>query len=381
MITPNLTYIYDRMKRGTAKKAASVELRITYGREQVYISTGVKCLPKQWRHGMVVGREDCFEMNNTLNQLMVKVRGIVNALLMAGNFELKAVKARLEREKMEQQTFIDYCKKRAKARCGANRESTLRRYMVFLDWFERWGKIRLFSDVTEAKVKEMENDLKKKGMKTVSRYSNYHKFLKAFCIDALGDGLIQTNPYVRLKIEKSDSNGLERYLLPEELHKIEACELPTECLERVRDLFVFQTYTCLSYTDMSDFDEKRIKTICGAKVYTARRNKTGQEFSFVLLKPALAVLEKYKGKLPMISNVKYNLYLKAIAQHAGIDKPISTHWARHTGATLLLNDGKVPMEVVSKILGHSTTRETEKVYAKLLDRTIAEAMKAYDAKL
>jgi site-specific recombinase XerD len=79
--------------------------------------------------------------------------------------------------------------------------------------------------------------------------------------------------------------------------------------------------------------------------------------------------------------VKYNEYLKLVAQAANIDKPISTHWARHTGATILLNDGGVDMEVVSHILGHNSTKQTRKTYAKLLDKTIVTAMSKAERKL
>lgn len=70
----------------------------------------------------------------------------------------------------------------------------------------------------------------------------------------------------------------------------------------------------------------------------------------------------------------YNQYLKVIAQAAGIDKPVSTHYARHTGATLLLNEG-IDMRIISKICGHSSTKITEQVYAKLLDETVVDAIK------
>ena len=75
----------------------------------------------------------------------------------------------------------------------------------------------------------------------------------------------------------------------------------------------------------------------------------------------------------VITNQKYNIALKKLAAVAGIDKPLSTNWARHTGATLLLNAG-VPMQIVSKILGHSSTKMTERVYAKLLDKTVVDAV-------
>ena len=82
---------------------------------------------------------------------------------------------------------------------------------------------------------------------------------------------------------------------------------------------------------------------------------------------------KYEGKLPIISNPKYNEYLKVVAQVAHIDKPISSHWARHTGATLLLNEG-IDMKIVSKICGHSSIKITEQIYAKLLDETVVDAV-------
>ena len=151
-------------------------------------------------------------------------------------------------------------------------------------------------------------------------------------------------------------------------------DLPTDSLQRVRDLFVFQTYTCLAYVDLAAFDVSKIQTVKGKKVYIGKRGKTKESFTIPLLKPALDILKKYNNRLPIISNVKYNEFLKAIAQHAGIDKPLSTHWARHTGATLLLNQGGLDMKVVAKICGHSSTKITEQVYAKLLDETVVEAV-------
>jgi site-specific recombinase XerD len=108
-------------------------------------------------------------------------------------------------------------------------------------------------------------------------------------------------------------------------------------------------------------------------MYVGRRGKTRQEYTFLLLPQALAILDKYNYQLPIMSNQKYNEYIKVLAVMAGINKPVSSHWARHTGATMLLNSG-VGMEVVSKVLGHSTTRITRQIYAKLLDDTIADEM-------
>ena len=105
----------------------------------------------------------------------------------------------------------------------------------------------------------------------------------------------------------------------------------------------------------------------------SKRKKTNISFTVPLLQPSLDILHKYHGKLPIISNEKYNEYLKIVANAAGINKPITSHWARHTGATLLLNAG-VDMQIVSKICGHSSTKITEQIYAKLLDETIIKAI-------
>jgi integrase len=118
----------------------------------------------------------------------------------------------------------------------------------------------------------------------------------------------------------------------------------------------------------------------GQMVYRSNRVKTDKPFMFVLLKPALKILQKYNYKLPIISNVKYNDYLKAAVKYAKIDKRVTTHWARHTGATMYLNEGRVDINTISKILG-DTLRETERTYAKLMDKSIVESMVGYQKKL
>lgn len=151
---------------------------------------------------------------------------------------------------------------------------------------------------------------------------------------------LSKNPYDWININKDKSRtGIDKYLTFEEFKKIKESPMPTLCLEKVRDLFVFQTYTCLRYSDLAAFDSNRIQKINGMPVYLGDSIKTTKRFTIPLLTPAIEILNKYNGKLPIISNVKYNLYLKNVAQAAGIDKALSTHWARHTGATMLLNEG------------------------------------------
>jgi integrase len=136
----------------------------------------------------------------------------------------------------------------------------------------------------------------------------------------------------------------------------------------VRDLFVFAANTALSYCDLSSLRREDIQ-IDGEVMYLKKkRGKTGVTYILPLNDTAINLLRKYDYELPVISNQRYNSYLKEIADICGIRKTLTTHLARHTAATLMLNAG-IAIEVVSKILGHSNTKMTQH-YAKLLDKTV-----------
>lgn len=379
--SPILNFVYDRKGVGTVKREAPVELRVYYNRQQKYIATGVKLLPRQWQGGFVKNRPDAEAIREILENLMVKVRDAIVEMQKEGHIDLSEIPNRIGMNNNQNRSFINYIEERSKVRKYGKSKDSQERYNRFLKFFKSWGKIKFFTDINEVNIILMDEDLAAKGMKDSSKWNNYHRFLNSFILDAIEEGLLQKNPYKRIQIEKDKSNGgIGKYLTMEEFNRVRNLHLTIPHLERVRDLFVFQTYTCLSYTDLAHFDADKIQTLNGKKIYIGKRGKTKQEFTFLLLKPALDILRKYNGKLPIISNVKYNEYLKVISMAAKIDKPVSSHWARHTGATLLLNEG-VEMKIVSKICGHSSTRITEQVYAKLLDETVIDKMAEFEKQI
>lgn len=374
MRLPMLSFVYDRKKVGNSRHAATVELRVNYDGRSKYMSTGVRLFPKEWHSGMVTNRPDAMELNKVLANMQREVISVMNDMMNEGMMSIMEIPSRLERLHNSGMSLWDFCEQRIEVRRYGRVKDTGERYDRFMRFFKKWGRIKTFADITDRNVLLMDEELKKKGLADSSKWNNYHRILNSFIIDAISAGLMKRNPYQWVHINKDKgSKGLHKYLTPEELARIERVKMPSESLNRVRDLFVFQTYTCLSYKDMAAFDFAKCTDYGGHKVYTGRRGKTGQEFTFVLLTSAMRILERYGGTLPVICNVKYNQYLKVVAQMAGIDKPISSHWARHTGATILLNEG-VDMETVAKILGHSSTRITRQVYAKLLDDTVARKM-------
>lgn len=379
--TPLLEFVYNRRKTATASKEAAVELRATYERRQKYMSTGIRLLPKHWHRGTVVNRVDAIQINQTLDKLMIDVRKVILEMMEEGIIDIFDIPERLRRLRAGDLSFIDFSKQRMEVRKYGKATDSKQRYERFFKVFENWGKIKEFDDITDDNIIAFDLYLANKGMKNYSKWQNYHRFLNSFIIDAVDAGLLRRNPYRWVRIEKEKaSHGLSKCLTPEEFQSIREVTLHTDSMKRIRDLFVFQTYTCLAYTDLIAFDSKNIQEVKGKKVYIGKRGKTKESFTIPLLDPALEILAKYKNNLPIISNVKYNEYLKVLAQAAKIDKPLSSHWARHTGATLLLNNG-VSMQIVSRICGHSSTKITEQVYAKLLDETVVDAVSDIEDKL
>ena len=371
---PQVTFIYNRYKTASPTRKAAVEIRITHNSKQRYISTGIMLYPNQWKNGSIVNCPDIVYISKILDKLISDVRKVIFDMIDSNTLDISSIPQRLQKLREQDQTFLEFCEKRAHVRQYGKSDDNKGRYTRFLKRFKEWGRIVHFNDITEENIIAYDRYLKSKGLKDTSKWNGYHRFLNSFILDSIDAGFVRKNPYKWLHIEKgSDTDALNRHLTPEEFKRLRKAKVPSKSLERVRDLFIFQVYTCLSYSDLKDFDSSLIKEVKGMKVYTGHRHKTGRGFTIPLLKPAWDILVKYDQKLPVISNIKYNYYLKVVAQCAKIDKPVSSHWARHTGATMLLNDG-VDMQIISKICGHSSTRITEQIYAKLLDETVVDAV-------
>lgn len=375
---PQIHLVFDRYKKATLTKKASIEVRITYNYKQKYISTGIQLYQNQWKNGKIVNCTDALKISEILDRILSNIRSVLLAMVSSGSIDIFSIPDKLQEEELKKVSFLDFCYQRAEVRKYGKKEDTQERYDRFLRLFTEWGGITNYPDITESSIILYDNYLRSTGMKTYSRWNNYHRFLNSFIMDAIEAGYLRRNPYKWVNIERGrHTNGIGKYLTPEEFRILKHKDMPTRKLEKVRDTFVFQTYTCFSYTDLRAFDAKLVQEVNGMKVYIGSRNKTSKPFTIPILSPAWDILNKYEGKLPIISNVKYNEYLKLVAQASGIDKPVSSHWARHTGATLLLNEG-VSMNIVSKICGHSSIKITEQIYAKLLDETVVNAVSGLD---
>lgn len=208
--------------------------------------------------------------------------------------------------------------------------------------------------------------------------SNFRKIVN-ICIRK---GWLQKDPFLGFKMSKHEVD--RDFLTEDELRAISSKDFGTERLSHVRDIFIFSCFTGLAYADVQKLKRSEIGLgVDGDYWIFTSRQKTETKSRIPLLPLAAAIIKKYKdypvcvqsGRiLPVLSNQKMNAYLKEIADVCKIHKNLTFHMARHTFATTVTLSNGVPMESVSKMLGHKNLKTTQH-YAKILDRKVSEDMK------
>ncbi|WP_431472006.1 site-specific integrase [Nonlabens sp. SCSIO 43208] len=194
---------------------------------------------------------------------------------------------------------------------------------------------------------------------------------------------IDKDPFVRWKMTYDKTN--REFLSEQELKKLENKVFISERLDRVRDLFVFSSYTGISYVDIMNLTPNHLVLgIDGGNWIMTKRQKTNTTVKVPLLGQALDIVNKYKDHpvtavnnslLPVLTNEKLNMFLKEVANFVGINKNLTFHMARHTFATTVTLSNGVPIETVSKLLGHSKIATTQ-IYARVLENKVSADMNA-----
>lgn len=220
---------------------------------------------------------------------------------------------------------------------------------------------------------------------TAIKYLTNFKKIMRIC---LGNGWIDKDPFINYRFHLKE---VEREILLE--HEIQAIadkEFATSRLDQVRDVFLFCCFTGLAYSDVKKLTRDHVIIgIDGERWIKVNRTKTDTRSSIPILPMAQAILDKYanhpkcsadKTLLPVNSNQKMNDYLKEIAAVCEIEKNITFHIARHSFATTVTLQNDVPIESVSKMLGHKSIRTTQH-YAKVLDKKVSSDMQLLKEKL
>ncbi len=265
-------------------------------------------------------------------------------------------------------------------------ETSLKHTKDFLQWKYRVSDIDI-EKIDHAFITEYEFYLcteRKCANNTAVKYiKNFHKIINI----CLANGWLTKDPFANYKAKVKEV--IREFLTEQEIQSLMEKEFVSERLELVRDIFVFSCFTGLAYIDVKQLSKDNIVLgIDGDKWINKNRQKTDTNSKIPLLPTAQYILDKYANHpvcvnedklLPIFSNQKMNAYLKEIATVCGINKELTFHIARHTFATTVTLSNGVPIETVSKMLGHTNLKTTQH-YAKILDKKISEDMQVLKQK-
>lgn len=407
----NISVIFDHRGRTADGKEGPVEVRITVDRKPQYINTGVRVRRREWA-GSIVNRADADSLNERLGFIVSRINEEITRMQRDGMaVDVVEIKKRVfaETVRKEPDALLTWLSKEVPLlKIG---EGTRRRYDVLLNRLDQYGKLRTWGDLTTENLyafdrwlhnvdKPQSNGDRQAGASKrkigEAAVYNYHRTLRSMLTRAVKFGIIETNPYDRVRGEfrKGIRENVE-FLNEEEIAAIESLHpIAGTQVAMARDLFVFQIYTGLSYSDAQAFDIADYKLVPvsdrRSNAHSDRqteyrwravgnRIKTGVAYVSDLLPQAVEVLERYGMQVPKIGNAQYNQSLKVIQQALGIRTRLHSHLARHTFATRALALG-AKIENVSKMLGHTNTRQTER-YAKVLAESVHNDFELLNQKL
>jgi site-specific recombinase XerD len=375
--------VFDRKGvANTSNKQGVIELYIydSISRKKIYISTGIEVTAKQFKQdkgerGYIVQHPNKIAKNGQLDKIFRDIEAF------ALSDECRSIEDVHKWNKAEENTLsvISFIQSELKRRNPSM--TVLAQNKALINQIESFARFKTFSDFTYTNVIDFDAHLKDNGLAEPTAYKR-HSLLHGYIREAINRGYCTYDPYITFRPKKGKAND-PVYLEEYELNAILNCKLEekvdSDRLIKVRDTFVFQCFTGLAYVDLANFTKEDISEIDGYKVIRSNRIKTDQGFITVLLPEAIEILEKYNYQLPIISNQKYNDYLKLVAMYVTdednkpiISKRLTSHVARHTFGTYLVNKN-VPLEVVARAMGHSNTRMTEH-YAKLLGKTVVSGI-------
>ena len=367
---PSVKVIFDRRKKASSSRSGNIEIEILYKGKRKWISTGIKVLPENWHPvHRIIGLENAFDLNLKIENLERPILDYIRQQMVNHEaFSWIELQAFIEISKLDN-SFIDFVEKVIDERKDI-RESTRKNHLKLVKALKSYGKLVKFNDLNRTGIIKFEEWLRSRYDYEQSTIASYHKFLKIYVNEAIRREIIRTNPYLGLKIDRGNE-GVRKYLTPDELDMVERCTLPNKSLNKVRDVFIFQCYTGLAYSDLLKFDFNTVIQRNGHFIINDIRQKTQEKFYIVLLPYAMKILEKYGNNLPVLSNQQYNLRLKVVGDIAGVSKPLTTHMARHTYASMCLNAG-IKIEVLAQMLGHTDIKTTQ-IYAKMFNTTVEAA--------
>ena len=366
--------------------------RITLGRSIAQFSCKLSCNPGLWnpRESRMNGKSrEAVEINGKLENLLLSIQSAYQSLIAKGQpFDATDVKELFQGSVQARCRLIerlDMLIKEKESHIGVDiRKESMASYhstRIHLQEFIQ-AKYKVsdlaFSQLTENFIHEFQQYFLGECGFQESTFYNAATHLKTVCRLAYREGLADVLLFDKAKISKGDKR-LPKALDKEALDKLKALNFEDleEDMETARDIFLFACYTGAAYCDLMGLSKTHLVRDDEENLWMKfNRKKTGVLCRIKLLPEAIRIIEKYRGEererlLPQMKYATYQSYLKALRLREGIAFPFTTHTARHTFATLIMLEQGVPIETVSKMLGHTNVSMTER-YAKVTPQKLFE---------
>ena len=388
-------HFYAKSTKANSAGLFPIYVRLTVDGKRFEYSTKKFIQPSKWSNElsrMKGNSEEARSINNLLDFIKNRINDIQFELLKDNiSLNIEEFKNRIlgikERERLLIPIFKEHNRKIKELVGLEYAAGTLERYETslkhtkdFLSWKYNVADINI-EKIDHAFITEYEFYLRserKCANNTAVKYiKNFHKIIN----QCLANGWLNKDPFSNYKSKVKDVERV--YLNEDEIQTIINKDFKIERVAMVRDIFVFSCFTGLAYIDVKQLTKNHISLgIDGDKWIFKNRQKTDTASKIPLLPMAQEIINKYENHpvcinedrlLPIFSNQKMNAYLKEIADICGINKDLTFHIARHTFATTITLSNGVPLETVSKMLGHTNLKTTQH-YAKILDKKISEDM-------
>ncbi|MDL5511319.1 site-specific integrase [Arenibacter sp. M-2] len=383
---------YIRKKGVSDPSQAIIYLRITYNGKRAEVSTMRKVAISKWdaKSNKVIGyTPEAKQTNRQLDIIKNRIYEIYQKFLYDDNNYISAKGIRDEfigantNKKLILEMFDEHNQRMEKLVGREFSFRTLQRYKTTKKHLQKF----IISNYNSGDQPIHQVDVKfinsfiyyLKAVQGLSHNSSlkYIAYFKKIIRQAYANGWIDRDPFYNFKLRPKSID--KEFLSKEEINALMERQFSISRLEQVRDVFIFSCYTGLAYIDVAKLTASDIVIgIDGKRWIKVKRTKTKSLSSIPLLPIAERIIAKYSSipcdkdqLLPVYSNQKTNGYLKEIADLCGITKNLTFHVARHTFATTITLSNGVPIESVSKMLGHKSLKTTQH-YAKILDTKLAE---------
>ncbi len=373
--------IYLRKKATLKNGKHPVYLRVTANRKSKEFKIPVECFPEQWDENTlrVKGRSEfALKANSIINSTIHRASEIIYQYQIGK--EIKTVydfADDFSKKHPETVSFFEYAENYVEKRKHNFSKETIRSYNSYISKLKSFQPKLSFQEITENFLHQYNLYMIENLNNSMNTRQKNISFIKRILDEAIKEKLITKNAAKNIPVKRVP--GDRAFLTKKELDKLDKLynELSNKKLKDVLRCFLFSCYTGLRYRDIKNLRLKHIQN----NMIILIMHKTKRKVSIPLSKRALNLIDTntkypFQPLFKVMSNQKLNQYLKDIAKIAGIDKHLTFHVARHTFATVSIELG-IPIEVVSRLLGHSDIKTTQ-IYARIVDNVKIREMQKWN---